>query len=155
MVTREELKVNKIKTGIMITAVIFLFVSLGYCQELSDWERKMYYESAWQALQADYQSFLDSSEEGVQKAEERVRQFLSQNGLTQAQLEDIVDRGNKMPFTAAEEQISQELKTRITDDLTPDEIMDTLDDLANKYGMSMGQVSSVFTRRIAREGEEE
>lgn len=142
---------NKTKIRIMITAAIFLFVSLGYCQELSDRERKIFYDAAWEALQAEYQLSIDPDGVDEEYGQDMMQRLLDQNGITKEQLEDIIERGNKMPFTAAEEQLSRELKTRITDDLTPDEIMDTLDDLANEYGMRVGQVSSVFTRNIVRD----
>lgn len=137
--------------GIIMTATVFLFSSLGYCQELSDWERKIFYDTAWKMLQLEYRLSIDPSEKEGEEAQAIMQQFLNQNSVTEEQLKDIIERGNKMPFTAAEKQLAQEMKTEITEDLTPEEIMATLKDLANKYGMSMGQVSSVFTRRILNE----
>lgn len=139
---------NKTKIRIMITAAIFLFVSLGYCQELSDWERKIYYDTAWLVLQNEYQlSIEEPSDAKVAELEAKAQQFLNQNGITQEQLEDIIRRGNKMPFSSTEEELVQEMNREITDNLTPDEIMVALNNFAYEYGMSIGQVSSVFTRR--------
>lgn len=138
---------NNAKMWVMITAVIFLSARWGYSEELSDSERRIYYEASLHALEAEYRLSVDPSAD----VEASTRQFLSQNGITEAELNDIIERGNKMAFTVAEEGLSQELNARITDNLTPDEIMDALADLSNKYGMSKGQVSSIYTRNIARD----
>ena len=146
---------NKTKMIIMITAAIFLFVSLGYCQELSDRELKIFYDAAWQLIRAEYLFSRDPNVADEEYEQNVMQQLLSQNGITLEQLEDIIDRGNNMPFTATEEQISKELKAKITDNLTADEFFATLNDLANKYGISVGQVSTVFSRNILRDYEEE
>lgn len=142
---------NNARLSIMFTAAIFLCASLGYCQGLSDQELKIYHDIGWEMLQAEYELGMDPTEEDGQKGEARIRQFLSQNNLTEEQLQSIIERGNEMPFTAAEEKLAQDLKVEMTDDLTADQIMAKLRELANRHGMSMGQTSSVFTRNIARD----
>ncbi len=118
--------------GIIMIATVFLFSSLGYCQELSDWERKIFYDTVWKMLQLEYRLSIDQSEKEGEEAQVIMQQFLNQNGVT-------------------EEQLAREMDREITDELTGDKIMATLNELANKYGMSIGQVSSVFTRRIVNE----
>jgi hypothetical protein len=125
----------------------------GYCKELSDRERKIYYGAAWEIVQAEYQLSIDMSDDAAEKVEATIRRFLDKNGITEEQLKDIIARGDTMPFTADEELLYQDLSISIADDLTPDETMATLHDLANKYGMSLGQASSVFTRGVSREDE--
>jgi hypothetical protein len=140
---------GKTRLGIIVVAAVFLFLSLSYCQELSDKERSIFYDAAWLALQGEYQISIDS-QGGIEEVEGKMQQLLDQNNLTPDQLKDIIERGNKMPFTPAEEQLVQEMDREITDNLTPDKTMAVLNKLANKYGMSISQVSSVFTRRITR-----
>lgn len=142
---------NKAKIGIMVAAVIFLFVSCGYSQELSDKEREIFYEATWLGIEGDYQLGTDSSGAGAEEVATKIQQLLSQNNLSEDQIQDIMERGRQMPFTAAEEELAQEMNREMIDDLTPDGIMAALNNLADKYGMSIGQVSSVFTRRRVRE----
>lgn len=66
-------------------------------------------------------------------------------------MQDIIEQGSKMQFSASEEQLAQEMDREITGNPTPDKIMAALNNLANKYGMSVGQVNSVFTRMIQRD----
>jgi hypothetical protein len=116
---------NAVKTGILISAVIFLFASTACC--------------------------MDPSDEAAKDASVRMQAFLSLNHITEDQLKDIFEKGNNMPFTAAEEQLVQEMNSEITDYSTAYEIIDVLYYLADKYGMDMGQVSSVFLKRTARD----
>ncbi len=137
---------------VIIAAVALLtFTSMGHCQELSDRELGIYYGAAWETLQAEYELGWDPTEEDGQRAEARIKQFMSHNNVTEEELQGIIERGNNMPFTAAEENLSNDMDAEITDYLSGDQIVAKLHELADRYGMSMGQVSSVFTRRIARE----
>lgn len=136
---------------IIIIAAVLLLASLGYCQELSDQELGIYYGAAWEALQIEYQLGMDPSDEDGERATARMQLFLSQNGITEEGLHGIIERGNNMPFTAAEENLAQDMNAEITDYLTSEQIMSKLYDLADRYGMNIGQVSSVFTRRILRD----
>lgn len=131
---------------------VWLFSRSVYGQELSDRERKIYYDAAWEGLQADYQLGMNPSVvENEEYGRAMTDRLLTQNGITQEQLEDIMERGRQMPFTTAEEELAQEMDRKITDELTPDEIMAALNNFANKYGMSIGQVSSIFLRKLARD----
>lgn len=136
---------NNIKMRIMITAAIFLCAPLGYCQELSDWELGIFYDEAeWELTHYE--------DTAVEDWEAITQQFLNQKGITREQMEDIRERGLKMSFATAEEQVAQELKIKITEYMTLEQRMAILNDLANKYGMSRGQVGTVLARI---QGEEE
>ncbi|MDP2921215.1 MAG: hypothetical protein Q8O12_02440 [Candidatus Omnitrophota bacterium] len=138
---------------IIIIAVVALLVSasLGYCQELSDKELGIYYGAVWETLQAEYELGADPTEEDGQRATARIQRFMNQNNVTENELQGIVERGNNMTFTSAEENLAEDMDAEITDYLTSDQMMSKLRELGDRYGMSMGQVSSVFTRKIARD----
>ncbi len=144
---------NKTKMSIVISAALLIFASLAYCQGLTQQELGIYYDAAWEMLDAEYQMSINMYDDPEERVEARIQQFLDRNGITQEQLEDIINRGNMMPFTPEEEMLYQDLTISITEDLTPEEAMAVLRDLANEHGMSLGQVSSVFARAIASEDE--
>ena len=142
---------RSIKTVAVFIVFTFLFSSIGYPKELSARERQIYYDAAWEMLEAEYQLSTNWYNDPGGMIEKKMGRFLNKNGITQNELDDIIERGNEMSFSDAEEKVSYELDMIHTDDLTPDESMNALKNLASKYGMSVGQVTTVFTRKLAWE----
>ncbi len=135
------------KKYILITLILSLSLCLplAYCQELTDQELKIFYDAAEyevsiaeQVLAGDDVS-LDSLPKG----------FASRYGLTDEELTDLVDRGSRMPLSAKEEEVADELEKRISVSIEKERTLDDINimkELANKYGMSIGQVGSIFIR---------
>lgn len=125
---------------------LFLCLPLAYCQELTSNELKIFYDAAEYEINIAEQVLagnnvsLDSLPGG----------FASRYGLTDEGLTDLVDRGERMPLTSTEEQVARELRERLSN--PTGEEMHSADDirvmkeLANKYGMPLGQVGSIIVR---------
>jgi hypothetical protein len=143
----------KMRLGLIIVLLgAWLFSGSVYGQELTDQERHIYYDAAWEGVEGDYQMAMNPSvveDDGYGKA--MMDRLLTQNGITMEQLEDIVERGKQMPFTSAEEELAEEMDREISGELTPDGIMAALNNFADEYGMSIGQVCSVYLRKLARD----
>ncbi len=124
---------------------LFLCLPLAYCQELTSDELKIFYDAAEYEISIAEQ-VLAGDDDAIAKAEG----FASRYGLTYEELTDLVDRGSGMSLTATEEQVARELRERLSD--PKGEEMHSADDirvmkeLANKYGMPLGQVGSILVR---------
>ena len=120
---------------------LFLCLPLAYCRELTSNELKIFYDAAEYQLKA--QTSGNNSDSLAQD-------FASQYGLTEDELADLMTEGYRIPLNATEEQVAEELKKRLSSPrgekmMTSDD-MNIMKELANKYGMSLGQVGSIFMR---------
>ena len=131
------------KGKLILSALIlslFLYLPLAYCQELTSNELKIFYDASEYSLKAQIEG---------NNSDSLPQDFASQYGLTEEQLEDVMIRGWGIPLNATEEEVADELKKRLSgpkgEQMTPDD-MDIMKELADKYGMSLGQVGSIFVR---------
>lgn len=134
----------RIKMAALTMTVVFLSASLSYCQELSDWERQIFYDAAeWEFSHYEDIAYSDTATD--EEMNIVTQKFLDQKGITKEQLKDITVRGLKMPLTATEEEVARELRNA-TENSAFDQIIVVCKNLAYKYGMSLGQVGSIFVR---------
>ncbi len=129
------------KKWILSILILSLFLCLpsAYCQALTSNELKIFYDATEYQLKAQVSGSGDLS----------AQNFASQYGLTEEQLEDVMVRGWGIPLNATEKEVAEELKRRLSspsgEKMTPDD-MNIMKELANKYGMSLGQVGTIFIR---------
>lgn len=134
--------------GVAILSLILCGFQV-YGQELGEEELKIFYEEvAWELNMVQ-----DTQEEGMPEAKEaeKIREFASQYGLTREQLEDIMARGYNMPLTSREQEVASELKQTISAlgaSPLPNDVVGICRELADKYGMSFGQVGSIYGRSM-------
>ena len=119
---------------------LFLCLPLAYCQELTSNELKIFYDATEYQLKAQ----IDGN-----NSDSLAQDFASQYGLTEDGLADLMAEGYRMPLNATEEMVADELKKRLSsprgEQMTPDD-MNIMKELADKYGMMLGQVGSIFIR---------
>ena len=120
---------------------LFLCLPLAYCRELTSNELKIFYDAAEYQLKAQ----IDGN-----NSDSLTQDFASQYGLTEDELADIMVEGYRIPLNAAEKEVAEELKRRLSsprgeDIMTQDDI-NIMKELADKYAMSLGQVGSIFIR---------
>jgi hypothetical protein len=119
---------------------LFLYLPFAYCQELTSNELKIFYDAVEYQLKAQ----VDGN-----SSDSLAQDFASQYGLAEDELADIMVEGYRIPLSATEERVADELKKRLSspkgEQMTPDD-MNIMKELANQYGMSLGQVGSIFIR---------
>jgi len=119
---------------------LFLCLPLAYCRELTSNDLKIFYDAVEYQLKAQI---------GGNNSDSLAQDFTSQYGLTEDELADIMVEGYRIPLSATEEKVADELKKRLSspggEKMTPDD-MNIMKELAGKYGMSLGQVGSIFIR---------
>ena len=119
---------------------LFLCLPLAYCQELTSKEAKIFYD----AVECIVKAQVDGN-----NSDSVAQDFASQYGLAEDELADIMVEGYRIPLNATEEKVAVELKKRLSnprgEKMTPDD-MNIMKELANKYGLRLGQVGSIFIR---------
>lgn len=120
---------------------LFLCLTLAYCQDLTSNELKIFYDAVEYELKAQ----IDGN-----NSDSLAQDFASQYGLTEDELADIMVEGYRIPLNATEEKVADELKKRLSNPrgektMSSDD-MNIMKELANRYGMMLGQVGSIFIR---------
>ena len=140
--------------GVVASAAVFslcLLAGTAYCQELTEREKQIFYDGAELEM-----SITSEMLEGNQQIE--FAQVIGRYGITEEQLDDIIERGRKMPLSAEEERVAQDIREKLSPlpagPLTEAELR-ILRDLSLKHGMRLGQVGSVLVRILPEEEEEE
>ena len=120
---------------------LFLCLPLAYCQELTSNELKIFYD----AVECIVKAQVDGN-----NSDSVAQDFASQYGLAEDELADIMVEGYRIPLNATEEKVAVELKKRLSnprgEKMMSSDDMNIMKELANKYGLSLGQAGSIFIR---------
>lgn len=125
---------------------LFLCPPLAYCQELTSNELKIFYDAAEYEINIAEQVLAGNDV----SLDSLPGEFASRYGLTDEGVRDLVDRGERMPLTSTEEQVARELRERLSnpngEEMYSADNIRVMKELANKYGMPLGQVGSIIVR---------
>ena len=112
---------------------MFLSLPIAYSQEVTGWERKVYYE----VVEKSYYLPKGSSKEAYNNV---MREVAAKHGLTYGEINDIADRVWGQDMTKYEYQIIEALDKKLEalpENASQDQIDKAYKEVANQYNISV------------------
>jgi DNA-binding CsgD family transcriptional regulator len=133
------------KHRIRLGEALYLWDRTG-CYQLTADELKLYYDYVEWTDTLPWET-MSESEDWEADFEAKEHEFLKGKGITSKELSDIEDRAEHTPLSARELEVAQELKTRLSSygkDVPDDVRRKVCKEVAQRYGMRLGEIFNVF-----------